>query len=176
MQRLSALLAFLALLATSRTLVAQAPPTSSMPVPIVGIGGGISIPAGGIAKDRQPGFNLDAMAEFRTPNEPLALRGEVLYQYFGKDQNVANATTANTVAFLINVVYHAPKSQVRPYLIGGMGLYHISDNGNNAGFNVGTGLTIPLTGMGAYAEARVHFALAQGPSFVTVPITFGITF
>ena len=47
---------------------------------------------------------------------------------------------------------------------------------NNAGFNVGTGVSIPLTGMGAYAEARVHFALAQGPSFVTVPITFGITF
>jgi hypothetical protein len=30
--------------------------------------------------------------------------------------------------------------------------------------------------MGAYAEARVHFALSQGPSFVTIPITFGITF
>lgn len=159
----------------SRSAAAQAP-VQTMPVPIIGVGGGISIPAGGFAKDRQPGFNLDAMVEFRTPSEPLGLRGEVLYQYFGKDQNAPNATTANTVAFLVNVVYHAPKSQVRPYLIGGMGLYHISDNGNNAGFNVGTGVTIPLTGMGAYAEARVHFALAQGPSFVTVPITFGITF
>ena len=35
-----------------------------MPIPIIGIGGGISIPAGGIAKDRQPGFNLGALAEF----------------------------------------------------------------------------------------------------------------
>ena len=147
-----------------------------MPVPIFGIGGGISIPAGGIAKNRQPGFNLDAMAEFRTPSEPVGLRGEVLYQYFGKDQNAVAASAANTMGFLVNVVYHAPKSQVRPYLIGGMGLYHISDQGNSAGFNVGTGLTIPLTGMGAYAEARLHFALAQGPSFVTIPITFGISF
>jgi hypothetical protein len=162
------------LLVSSRS-GAQAP-VQTMPVPIIGIGGGISIPAGGFAKDRQPGFNIDAMAEFRTPSEPLGLRGEVLYQYFGKDQNAPAATTANTVAFLINVVYHAPKSAVRPYLIGGMGLYHISDLGNNAGFNVGTGLTIPLTGMGAYAEARLHFALSEGPSFVTVPITFGITF
>src|SRR3982751_6781663 len=158
----------------SRSSAAQAP-VQTMPVPIIGIGGGISIPAGGVAKNRQPGFNLDAMAEFRTPSEPLGLRGEVLYQYFGKDQN-AVTSDANTVGFLVNVVYHAPKSQVRPYLIGGMGLYHISDQGNSAGFNVGTGVSIPLTGMGAYAEARVHFALAQGPSFVTVPITYGITF
>jgi hypothetical protein len=176
MQRLSIIVASFTLLSTSRSVMAQTTAPQTMPVPILGIGGGISVPAGGIAKDRQPGFNLDAMAEFRTPSEPLGLRGEVLYQYFGRDQNVATSTTANTVAFLVNVVYHAPKSQVRPYLIGGMGLYHISDHGNNAGFNAGTGLTIPLTGMGAYAEARVHFALSQGPSFVTIPITFGITF
>ena len=75
-----------------------------MPIPILGIGGGISIPAGGIAKDRQPGFNLGALAEFRTPSEPLGLRGEVFYQYFGRDENVANSTSANTMAFLVNVV------------------------------------------------------------------------
>ena len=176
MRKFSYFVALVALVSTSRSLVAQAAAAQTMPIPIIGIGGGISIPAGGIAKDRQPGFNIDAMAEFRTPSEPLGLRGEVIYQYFGRDQNVVTSTNANTVAFLVNVVYHAPQSQVRPYLIGGMGLYHISDNGNNAGFNVGTGLTIPLTSMGAYAEARVHFALSQGPSFVTIPITFGITF
>src|SRR5881227_2092838 len=176
MHRLSIIVASVALLSTSRSVTAQTAAPQTMPVPIIGIGGGISLPAGGIAKNRQAGFNLDAMAEFRTPSEPLGLRGEVLYQYFGKDQKAVNATSANTVGFLVNVVYHAPKSQVRPYVIGGMGLYHISDSGNSAGFNVGTGLTIPLTGMGAYAEARLHFALSQGPSFVTIPITFGVTF
>ncbi|MFL5614762.1 MAG: hypothetical protein ACJ796_13960 [Gemmatimonadaceae bacterium] len=173
--RKHSIFALVALFVTAGSASGQAP-VATMPVPIFGIGGGISIPAGGIAKNRQPGFNLDAMAEFRTPSEPLGLRGEVLYQYFGKDQNAVAASAANTMGFLVNVVYHAPKSQVRPYLIGGMGLYHISDQGNSAGFNIGTGLTIPLTGMGAYAEARLHFALAQGPSFVTIPITFGISF
>jgi len=65
---------------------------------------------------------------------------------------------------------------VRPYIIGGMGLYHITDHGNNAGLNVGTGVTIPLTSMGAYAEVRLHAALSQGPSYVTIPLTFGLTF
>lgn len=164
------------LVASARSARAQAAGAQTVPVPIIGLGGGISIPAGGIAKNRQPGFNLDAMAEFRTPSEPLGLRGEVLYQYFGPDKNALNGTSANTVGFLLDVVYHAPRSQVRPYLIGGMGLYHISDNGNSAGFNLGAGLTIPLPGMGAYAEARVHFALNQGPSFVSIPVTFGVTF
>lgn len=166
------------LAASARAASGQAAGATSMPVPIIGLGGGISIPAGGIAKDRQPGFNLDAMAEFRAPSEPLGLRGEVLYQYFGASNNATNASSANTIGFLLSVVYHTPSSQAHPYLIGGMGLYHISDNGssNSAGFNVGTGLTIPLPGMGAYAEARLHFALKQGASFVTVPVTFGVTF
>jgi Outer membrane protein beta-barrel domain len=176
MRRLLAFAVLVALVTSGRGLAAQTAAVQTMPLPVLGIGGGISIPAGGIAKDRQPGFNLHAMAEFRVPSEPLGLRGEVLYQYFGHDKNALNASDANTVAFLVNVVYHTPASQVHPYLIGGMGLYHISDQGNSAGFNVGTGLTIPLSGIGAYAEARLHFAISQGASFVTIPVTFGITF
>lgn len=175
MRRFSIVVALAVLISGARLATGQAG-VQTMPMPVLGIGGGISIPAGGIAKNRQPGFNIDGMAEFRVPSEPLGLRGEVLYQYFAHDKNALNAANANTVAFLVNVVYHSPGSQAHPYLIGGMGLYHISDQGNSAGFNAGTGLTIPLSGVGAYAEARIHFALAQGPSFVTVPITFGITF
>ena len=179
MRRFSNIAIVVLLLASAHVASAQAAGATSMPEPIIGIGGGISIPAGGIAKNRQPGFNLDGMAEFRAPSEPLGLRGEILYQYFGASNNAVNVSSANALGFLLDVVYHTPGSQAHPYLIGGMGLYHVSDNGtssNSAGFNVGTGLTIPLPGMGAYAEARLHFALKQGASFVTVPVTFGITF
>ena len=175
MRKFPILVALFALLSSARGAAGQAAGAQTMPLPVLGIGGGISIPAGGIAKNRQPGFNIDGMAEFRVPSEPLGLRGEVLYQYFAHDNN-ALTTNTNTFGFLVNVVYHSPGSMAHPYVIGGMGLYHIGDQGNSAGFNFGTGVSIPLTGVGAYAEARVHFALAQGPSFVTVPITFGITF
>ncbi|HKW49994.1 MAG TPA: hypothetical protein VJN70_21220 [Gemmatimonadaceae bacterium] len=175
MRRFLILVAVLVSISSSRVAAGQAAGAQTMPLPVLGIGGGISIPAGGIAKDRQPGFNINGMAEFRVPSEPLGLRGEVLYQYFAHDKN-AVTSNANAVGFLVNVVYHSPGSMAHPYVIGGMGLYHIADQGNSAGFNFGTGLTIPLTGVGAFAEARVHFALAQGPSFVTIPITFGITF
>ena len=168
--------AVVALLGGAQRAAAQASGAQTVPFPIFGIGGGISIPAGGVAKDRLPGFNVVGLAEFRTPSEPLGIRAEALYQYFGAKDNTVGVENSNNFAGLINVVYHAPQSQVRPYLIGGMGLYHISDHGNNAGFNGGAGVTIPLTGMGAYAEVRVHFALTQGASFVTIPITFGLTF
>lgn len=165
-----------ALLVGGQRLGAQASPGQTMPFPVFGLGGGISVPVGGVAKDRLPGFNLVGLAEFRTPSEPLGIRAEALYQYFGAKENSAGVENSNTFAALINVVYHAPQSQVRPYVIGGMGLYHISDHGNNAGLNAGAGVTIPLANMGAYAEVRVHTALTQGPSYVTVPITFGLTF
>ena len=176
MRRLSTIVALVALPFAAPGLSAQGAGAQTMPLPVLGLGGGISIPAGGLAKNRQPGFNVDGMAEFRVPSEPLGIRGEVLYQYFAHDKNALNTTDANTIAFLVNVVYHTPGSQAHPYLIGGMGLYHVGEQGNSAGFNVGTGLSIPLTGVGAYAEARLHFALAQGPSFVTIPVTFGVTF
>ena len=176
MRRILILVALLTSLSSAHVAAGQAAGAQTMPLPVLGVGGGISIPAGGIAKNRQPGFNIDGMAEFRVPSEPLGLRGEVLYQYFAHDNNALNTTNANAIAFLVNVVYHSPGALAHPYLIGGMGLYHVGDQGNSAGFNFGTGLTIPLTGVGAYAEARLHFALAQGPSFVTIPITFGITF
>ena len=165
-----------ALLVGSRTVAAQTSGAQTVPFPVFGLGGGISIPVGGVAKDRLPGFNLVGLAEFRTPSEPLGIRAEALYQYFGAKQNSVGVENSNNFAALINVVYHAPQSQVRPYVIGGMGLYHISDHGNNAGLNGGVGVSIPLTNMGAYAEVRAHFALTQGPSFVTIPITFGLTF
>jgi hypothetical protein len=170
------LLAAAALLAASRVTAAQAAGPQTVPFPTFGLGGGISIPVGGVAKDRLPGFNVVGLAEFRTPSEPLGIRAEALYQYFGAKENAVGVEDSNNFAALINVVYHAPQSQVRPYVIGGMGLYHIADHGNNAGLNGGVGVTIPLTGMGAYAEVRAHFALTQGPSFVTIPITFGLTF
>lgn len=175
MTRSSILWAVGAAFAAPAMAVAQTAP-QMIPNPQFGVAGGISIPAGGFSKNRVPGFNLSGIAEFRGANEPLGVRGEVLYQYFGHKTDVAGATSSNSVAAIVSVLYHVPGSQVRPYLIGGMGLYHISDQGNNAGLNVGTGVTIPLTGVGAYAEIRVHTAITQGPSFVTVPLTFGLTF
>ena len=148
----------------------------SVPRPSVGFSGGISVPAGGFAKPHIAGFNLAGVAEFRSANAPTGLRGEVLYQYFGRKKNVTGAESSNTLALVVNAVYRVPGYEVGPYFIGGIGLYHISNQGNNAGLNGGAGITIPLTGMTAYAELRIHTAFTQGPAYVTLPLSFGVLF
>ena len=98
---------------------------------------GISVPVGGFAKQHIAGFNFAGVAELRKPTEPVGLRGEVLYQYFGRKKNVSGAESSNTLAFLVNAVYNVPGYEVGPYFVGGIGLYHVSDQGNNAGLNGG---------------------------------------
>ena len=148
----------------------------ALPRPAFGLAAGISVPVGGFAKQHIAGFNFAGVAELRKTTEPVGLRGEVLYQYFGKKKNVSGAESSNTLAFLVNAVYNVPGYEVGPYFIGGIGLYHVSDQGNNAGLNGGAGITIPLTGMTGYAEIRFHAAFTQGPAYVTVPLSFGLTF
>ncbi|HKO16680.1 MAG TPA: outer membrane beta-barrel protein [Gemmatimonadaceae bacterium] len=180
MTRLSIPRAGLAItIAAAAPLGAQAssPATiQTIPYPAVGLSAGISIPAGGLSRSRVAGFNLAALAEFHTPTEPLGIRGELQYQYFGKKADVTGATSSSSLGATVDVVYHVPQQQVRPYLLGGLGLYVIQHQGTYPGVNVGTGLTIPLPGMTAFAEIRAHTALTQGPSYVTIPLTFGVTF
>lgn len=168
-------LALAAALAPAASLAAQTA-GQTIPNPQFGAAAGISVPAGGFAKNLVPGFNLSGMAEFRGANSPLGIRGELLYQYFGRKKDVAGAGSNHSEAAVVSVLYHVPGTQVRPYFIGGMGLYAIQGLGSNAGLNFGTGVSIPLTNIGAYAEIRVHTALTQGASYVTVPLSFGITF
>lgn len=170
----------LALGAFGAPVAAQAsgsPPTiQTVPFPAVGFSAGISIPAAGFSKTHVAGFNLAGLAEFHTPTEPLGVRAEAQYQYFGKKTSVAGAESSSNLGLTVNVVYHVPGYQVRPYLIGGIGLYAIQHQGTYPGLNVGTGISIPLPGMNAFAELRAHTALTQGASYLTLPLTFGVTF
>jgi hypothetical protein len=79
-------------------------------------------------------------------------------------------------------VYTLPvASTVRPYAIGGIGAYKFgASNGGsgdtNFGFNLGGGITIPLSGFNTFIEARYTRVSGDGGSTSYVPITFGIMF
>jgi hypothetical protein len=137
---------------------------------------GISIPTGGLSRTHAAGFNLAGIAEYQLPTEAVGIRGELLYQRFDARTGVSGVGSENTFGATVNALYNLQGSALRPYLIGGMGLYHLSDAGTRPGFNAGVGMRIPLTGMSAYFEARVHKVLTDGPSYVTVPFSFGLSF
>lgn len=171
----TAVLVFSAPLAAQGTAPAEPPLIRTVPYPTVGVSAGISLPLGEFARTHEAGFNLGAVAEMRQPSEAVGVRGEFLYQHFA-GKPATGAIDNSTLALTVNVLYHLPGYSFHPYLIAGMGFYHLSDAGNHPGLNAGGGVEIPLVGMSAFLEARVHRALADNVSSTTLPITFGVTF
>ena len=142
----------------------------------VGGAAGISIPTGHLGEVYSAGFNLSGLVQLRTPEEAVGVRAEALWEQFGHKDSAPNAGTKDAVAFALNAMYFVPGYAIRPYFIGGMGLYHVSGQGNHPGFNFGLGMDIPMTGLSAHFEARLHRVLTDGSRYMTVPFSFGVRF
>lgn len=137
---------------------------------------GISVPLGDISHDHSSGFNLGASAEFDAPGQAMGVRGELLYEHFAADQSRTNVGAIQAGSATINAIYHFQGQTFHPYLIGGMGVYSVTDQSARPGLNGGVGFEIPLTGMTAHFEARIHKVLTNGRSYVSLPISFGLSF
>jgi len=154
------------------------PASAQRVLPAVQLGGaaGISIPTGHLGSVYSAGFNLSGLAQLHAPNEYVGARAEVMWERFDHKQSVPDAGNKDAVAFVLNAMYFVPEYALRPYFIGGMGLYSVSDQGNHPGFNFGLGMDIPLSGMSAHFEARLHRVLTDGAKYTTVPFSFGVRF
>ncbi|HVA58248.1 MAG: hypothetical protein WBQ26_11390 [Gemmatimonadaceae bacterium] len=137
---------------------------------------GVSLPTSSLSHEHSAGFNLAATAEYRAPLETVGVRGELFYEHFAAKPQAVGAHSVQATAAIVSAVYHIQGVSYHPYLIGGMGLYHVTASGTNPGFNGGLGIEIPLTGMTAYFEARLHKVLTNGSSYLSLPITFGLSF
>ena len=147
-----------------------------------GIVGGATIPVGDLSDVAGTGWHAGALLEWSTPTLPVGVRFEGTYHKFGeKDENYPNI-----IAGLVNLVWNFPMTQpytVRPYLIGGGGLYSYRCDGcstsNNFGLNGGAGLRVPLSGFSTIIEARYHIAFNSGAGASNrsfIPISVGILF
>lgn len=132
-----------------------------------GVGPTISLEDGG-------GVDFHVMATLRFNRErgnPVGFRADGMVQFAGEEIYIGT----------INALYsfnNSPEARVRPYVIGGAGLY--VNGGSDFGINAGAGATFPL-GVGdsparAFAEARFHVIFAEGSSVQQVPLTAGIMF
>ena len=83
-----------------------------------------------------------------------------------------------------NALYKIPSASVSPYLLGGAGWYQFagavtgvgSGSENDFGWNVGGGISMPLSGFDTFIEAKYTQIQTDGSSVKFVPITFGIMF
>jgi len=173
--------------------------------PQFGLGGGLMAPVGDYhATASGQGFNTAwhglALLAFKLPALPVGFRIDATYgANSANDSLKAQLTTqlgeptdkkTKLAGVSVNVTYPAASSApVRPYAIGGVGLYHMTiststsaSTGDRAAtklaWDLGGGLAFALRGVTLFFEARyVNVAAVSGlPRTTFLPFTTGIRF
>jgi hypothetical protein len=152
---------------------------------IFSIGAGPSFPVGNIGSYASTGFNVLGAFALPIPYTPLAVRLEGQFDQFKYDHVSGNARVFSGTA---NAVYSFRGSVIRPYVIGGVGLYHaphidtvdghiITSSDYATGINAGVGARVGgVTGLGFFGEFRFHYVFTPGERAEFLPLTLGITF
>jgi opacity protein-like surface antigen len=190
MKRILSGVAVFTLIAAASNAGAQLP---TRPIK-VGISGGISQPVGDAKDAYKMGFDVGALAELHVPAMPVAVRGEFMYHRFNMQDAAASAfgATSGNSRMLVgtaNLIYSLPvPGMVKPYLIGGVGLYNgksklevngsssESESSTDVGLNGGAGMEFGLAGLSTFVEARFHSVSTEGARTNFVPVTVGIKF
>jgi opacity protein-like surface antigen len=144
------------------------------------VNAGASLPVGDLGNNVDLGFHLGAGLELRAPLMPVGLRFDGAFDRMGFEGGGGNLSIWSLTA---NAVLSPMASPL--YFIGGIGFYSTDLNVDGGpdfssetdfGFNLGAGLSVPLTGFSSFVEARWHSIDTQGGDSRFVPIVFGIRF
>jgi opacity protein-like surface antigen len=173
----------------------------------MGASAGLSVPTGDRGEFLKPGFDVGAHLAFRPAALPVGVRVEGQFNrfavHFDEDEMPGMRAEGNVqlIGGTASVVLGVPaaSSPLRPYLMGGVGIYNrrgsvrvtfegVTDSGSDSrtdsGVNGGAGIELGLGGLTAFLEARYHVALdapdeeefegIQNTRFI--PISVGIRF
>lgn len=143
-----------------------------------GVEAGPAFPLGNFGNTVNTGFTADALVEARVPVLPVGLRFEAGYANFGTKNALLGS--AHVVSGSVNAVLRLSPvalTLVRPYLIGGVGIYGQNRGvGTSAGVNIGGGLSVPLVAITAFADARYTRVFNSGIRTNFVPVRLGVRF
>ncbi len=150
----------------------------------VGVFAGGSIPTGEFADFASTGWHVGGLLEWNSPTAPFGARIDAAYHSFG-DADIEDVSPS-IVNATINALFKFPTtSTVRPYIIGGGGVYNVRCNGcesqTKLGINGGAGINVPLSGFSTFIEARFHMIFdsddeAGIANSTFIPISVGIHF
>jgi opacity protein-like surface antigen len=149
------------------------------------IGGaiGAAVPVGDLGDGAEMGYNATFMVGYNPVFLPVGLRFDAAYNEFGI-KNVDDANV-NIPSFTANAIFKLPTGGFTPYVIGGAGLYRpggefggLTASENKFGWNVGGGISMPLSGFKVFVEARYNNVSLgdDAGDWSFVPITFGLIF
>lgn len=175
---LAALAAFVAVAAFASPSYAQSAKAIS-----IGISGGAAIPVSNLGDDYSTGYNGTISLSLNSVGTPLGIRFDGMYNKMGvRDDRIVSLPDIIITSANANLVYALPGTGIRPYLIGGGGIYGYKPDVSGAktqtdfGLNGGLGAAFPLSGFNTFVEARFHHIFTEGVATQFVPVTFGISF
>lgn len=143
-----------------------------------GGGGGIAVPLGTLNKTHSAGYTLSGLVDFSAADQPYSFRAELIYQHYDRKSTAPVGTRSMNITSLGASVLarSANKGTSSTFVIGGIGVYKLTDGGTKPGVNAGVGLEVPLTFFIGMADVRLHYILTEGKPAVTIPITLGARF
>lgn len=146
------------------------------------IGGaiGAAVPLGDLDDIADMGYNATFIVGYNPAFLPVGIRFDAAYNEFGRELTDGNF---DIPSFTANAIFKLPTGGFTPYVIGGAGLYRLPgglsidpDTENKFGWNVGGGISMPLSGFKVFVEARYNTVSADNRTWSFVPITFGAIF
>jgi hypothetical protein len=170
-----ALIALAALPAATLSQQQTIPPAAPTIGASGGFGGGITIPIGRLNDTHAAGYTLAGLVDFSAADQPYSFRLELVHQHFDRKTSAPAAVKAMNMTSLgaSLLARSAQKNASSGFVIGGIAVYKMTDEGTKPGLNAGIGLEVPLTFFIGIADIRVHYVLSEGKPGVTIPITLG---
>lgn len=148
-----------------------------------GAGGGLTLPLGDFNDVAKLGWHGLAVVGYAPSGSPIGFRGDFMYA-----QNSVDGADGKTklAGGLVNVTYaFQSKGSVKPYLIGGLGLFNakveVSGFGSDSETKLAAGGGIGLkfragSDASIFAESRFINVFTSDNSTNFVPLTIGIQF
>lgn len=151
-----------------------------------GVAAGATFPTGDAGDVYDWGYHITGLVSGRPAALPIGLRGEVMFHSLqGKEIDAGEFGSVDVpdlrvIGGLVNAEIGMSGVGIRPFFIGGLGLYNIGgediDSETKFGFNIGGGVDFALSGLSTFAEIRYHSIQTEGDALSIIPVTFGIRF
>ena len=177
MKRIPGAIVALSLAAMIPLSNAQAQESGSNRSVSFGLAAGATFPMGDFGDGYDTGFNVMGTLGMQPASLPVGLRFDLAYNSLGSkgpwDDARIISGTANAVLSVSN------SGGMRPYLIGGVGLYNLDGSGDSEtkfGLNAGGGIDFALSGFNTFLEARFHSVFTENDNTNYIPLVFGIRF
>jgi hypothetical protein len=159
-------------------------------MPSITLFGGAAVPTGDAGDGLNTGFTLGGALDLHVPATPFGARLEGTYARFGVKGLDGTGITAhasdaganlNVVMTLVNAVVFKPYITAGPSysslkFTASDGTNSGSDSEGHWGYNAGAGIDFGLGPLGARVDVRYKHISANGGSWTSVPLTFGIRF